>query len=331
MGKQMNRRQLIALLGGTAAAWPLAARAQQPKMPVIGYLHSATSDTVAHFVVAFRNGLHETGYVEGRNVAIEYRFAEGQYDRLAPLAADLVRRQVAVIVASGGDPPVLAAKAATATIPIVFISSTDPVKLGLVASYNRPGSNATGVNVLTSMMAIKRLELLRELAPQDAVLAALVNPDSPSAETQSSDLQDAARTSKQKLIVLTASTESDIDVAFTTLIQQQIAGLLVDTDAFFLSRRNQFSALAARHRVPTIYAQREFVAEGGLLSYGASLADVNRQLGVYAGRILKGAKPEDLPVMQPTKFETVVNVKAAKAIGVTLPTSILLRADEVIE
>jgi len=327
----MRRREFITLLGGAAVTWPVAARAQQPTRPVVGYLHSATSDTAAHFVVAFRNGLKESGYVEGQNVTVEYRFAEGQYDRLAALAADLVQRKVAVIVASGGDPPALAAKAASATIPIVFISSSDPVKLGLVASLNRPGGNATGVNVFTSMMAAKRLELLRELVPQDAVLAALVNPGSPSAVTQSEDLQEAARVSKQKLIVLSASTESDIDLAFATLVQQRAAALLVDTDAFFLNRRNQFSALAAHHRIPTIYAQREFVVAGGLMSYGVSLADMNRQLGVYAGRVLKGEKPADLPVQQPTKFEFVVNLITAKVLGLEIPAKLLVLANEVIE
>ena len=327
----MRRREFITLLGGAAVTWPVAARAQQPTRPVVGYLHSATSDTAAHFVVAFRNGLKESGYVEGQNVTVEYRFAEGQYDRLAALAADLVQRKVAVIVASGGDPPALAAKAASATIPIVFISSSDPVKLGLVASLNRPGGNATGVNVFTSMMAAKRLELLRELVPQDAVLAALVNPGSPSAVTQSEDLQEAARVSKQKLIVLNASTESDIDLAFATLVQQRAAALLVDTDAFFLNRRNQFSALAAHHRIPTIYAQREFVVAGGLMSYGVSLADMNRQLGVYAGRVLKGEKPADLPVQQPTKFEFVVNLITAKVLDLEIPAKLLVLADEVIE
>lgn len=327
----MRRREFITLLGGSAVTWPVAARAQQPTRPVVGYLHSATSDTAAHFVVAFRNGLKESGYVEGQNVTVEYRFAEGQYDRLAALAADLVQRKVAVIVASGGDPPALAAKAASATIPIVFISSSDPVKLGLVASLNRPGGNATGVNVFTSMMAAKRLELLRELVPQDAVLAALVNPGSPSAVTQSEDLQEAARVSKQKLIVLNASTESDIDLAFATLVQQRAAALLVDTDAFFLNRRNQFSALAAHHRIPTIYAQREFVVAGGLMSYGVSLADMNRQLGVYVGRVLKGEKPADLPVQQPTKFEFVVNLITAKVLDLEIPAKLLVLADEVIE
>jgi putative ABC transport system substrate-binding protein len=326
----MQRREFITLLGG-AIAWPHVAHGQQSTRPVVGYLHSATSDTAAHFVVAFRNGLKESDYVEGQNVTVEYRFAEGQYDRLAALAADLVQRKVAVIVASGGDPPALAAKAASATIPIVFISSSDPIKLGLVASLNRPGGNATGVNVFTSMMASKRLELLRELVPQDAVLAALVNPGSPSAATQSEDLQEAARVSKQKLIVLNASTESDIDLAFATLVQQQAAALLVDTDAFFLNRRNQFSALAAHHRIPTIYAQREFVVAGGLMSYGVSLAEMNRQLGVYAGRVLKGEKPADLPVQQPTKFELVVNLITAKVLGLEIPTKLLARADEVIE
>ena len=326
----MRRREFITLVGGAVAS-PLVARAQQPTRPVIGYLHNATSGTAAHFVVAFRNGLKESGYVEGQNVAVEYRFAEGQYDRLTALAADLVQRRVAVIVASGGDPPALAAKAASATIPIVFGCSSDPVKLGLVASLSRPSGNATGVYVFTSIMAAKRLELLGELVPQAAVLAALVNPGSPSAVTQSEDLQEAARVRKQKLIVLEASTESDINLAFATLVQQRATALLVDTDAFFLSRRDQFSALAAHHRIPTIYAQREFVVAGGLLSYGPSIADMNRQLGVYAGRILGGAKPDDLPVQQPTKFEFAINLYAAKMLGLDIPTKLFVLADEVIE
>jgi putative ABC transport system substrate-binding protein len=282
-------------------------------------------------VIAFRSGLRETGFIEGQNLAIEYRFAEGHYDRLPELAADLVRRQVAVIVASGGDPPALAVKAATATIPIVFISSTDPVEMGLVASFNRPGGNATGVSVLTSIMVPKRLELIRELVSKDVIIAALVNPSSPSAEAQSKGLLEAAQTSNQKLIILRASTDRDIDAAFAALVQQRAAALVVDTDAFFLSRRDKFSALEAHYGIPAIYAQREFVAAGSLLSYGVSLADANRQLGVYAGKILKGAQPSDLPVLQPTKFELAINLKTAKALGLTVPPSLLVRADEVIE
>jgi len=300
-------------------------------MPVIGFLHSATFDAVAHLMIAFRSGLRETGFIEGPNLAIEYRFAEGHYDRLPELAADLVRHQVAVIAASGGDPPSLAVKAATATIPIVFISSTDPVKLGLVASFNKPGGNATGVSVLTSLMAAKRLELMRELVPKDAIIAALVNPSSPSAETQSKDLREAAQSIGQRLIMLSASTDSDIDAAFATLVQQRAAALVIDTDAFFYVRRDQFVALEARYRIPAIYAQREFIAAGGLISYGASIADANRQLGVYAGQILKGARPSDPPVLQPTKFELVINLKTAKALGVTVSNAMQLLADEVID
>ena len=327
----MNRREFISLLGGAAAAWPRAARAQQQAMPTIGFLHSATSDTVVHFVTAFRNGLRETGFIEGQNLAVEYRFAQGHYDRLPTLAADLVRRQVAVIVASGGDPPALAVKAATATMPIVFTCSTDPVKLGLVTSLNRPGGNATGVSGLTSMMLAKRLELIRELVSSDATIAALVNPSSSSAEAQSEDLLAAAQAYKQRLIVLTASTVGDIDAAFATIIQQHAVALIVDTDAFFLARRDHFSALEAQFKIPAIYAQREFVVAGSLMSYGVSLSNINRQLGVYAGRILKGEKPSDLPVEQPTKFEFVINLKTAKTLGLTVPATLLTFADEVIE
>jgi putative ABC transport system substrate-binding protein len=287
----MKRREFITLIGGAAAAWPFGVRAQQPTMPTIGFLHSATSDAVVHIVAALRNGLRETGFIEDQNLAVEYRFAQGDYDRLPALAADLVRRQVAVIVASGGDPPALAVKAATTTIPIVFTCSTDPVKLGLVASLNRPGGNATGVSGLTSMMLAKRLELIRELISSDAVIAALVNPGSSSAEAQSKDLLAAAQAYKQRLIVLTASTVGDIDSAFAAVTQQHAVALIVDTDAFFLSCHNQFSALEAQLKIPAIYAQREFTVSGSLMSYGVSLSDINRQLGVYAGRILKGESP----------------------------------------
>jgi len=328
----MNRREFISLLGGAAAAWPRAARAQQQAMPTIGFLHSATSDTVVHFVTAFRNGLRETGFIEGQNLAVEYRFAEGHYDRLPTLAADLVRRQVAVIVASGGDPPALAVKAATATMPIVFTCSTDPVKLGLVTSLNRPGGNATGVSGLTSMMLAKRLELIRELVSSDATIAALVNPSSSSAEAQSEDLLAAAQAYKQRLIVLTASTVGDIDAAFATIIQQHAVALIVDTDAFFLARHDQLSALEAQFdKNSSDLPQREFAVAGSLMSYGVSLSDINRQLGVYAGRILKGEKPSDLPVEQPTKFEFVINLKTAKTLGLTVPATLLTFADEVIE
>jgi putative ABC transport system substrate-binding protein len=327
----MRRRDFIKAIAGLAAGWPLAARAQRPAMPTIGFLHSATSDAVVHFVSAFRNGLREAGFIEGQNLAVEYRFAQGQYDRLPALAADLVHRQVAVIVASGGDPPALAVKAATATIPIVFISSTDPVKLGLVASLNRPGGNATGVSVLTSMMLVKRLELIRELVSSDAIIAALVNPSSPSAEVQSKDLLAAAQAYKQRLIVLNASSAGDIDAAFATIIQQHAGALIVDTDAFFLSRRDQFSALESQCKIPAIYAQREFAVAGSLMTYGVSLSDINRRLGVYAGRILKGETPSDLPVEQPTKFEFIINLKTARALGIDIPLKLHAFADEVID
>jgi putative tryptophan/tyrosine transport system substrate-binding protein len=325
----VKRRAFIALLGGAAAAWPLAARAQQ--MPVIGYLHSGSSSPYAHLVATFRQGLKETGYVEGQNVAIEFRWAEGRYDRLPALAADLVGRRVALIVTGGGDPPPLAAKSATSTIPIVFTSSSDPVKLGLVHSLNRPGGNVTGVHLFTSLLGTKRLELLQQLLPVSTSIAVLVNPENPNADVAATELQDAARTLGESISLVRASTETEIDAVFTTLGDRRVSALPVITDPFFLARRDQFVSLAARHLVPTIYAQREFVAAGGLISYGVSLADGYRQVGAYAGRILKGEKPADLPVVQPTKFETVINLKTAKALGLTVPDQLLALADEVIE
>jgi putative tryptophan/tyrosine transport system substrate-binding protein len=311
--------------------WPLAARAQQPAMPVVGFLASASEYGSHGFVAAFRNGLVESGYVEGRDVQVEYRWADNQYDRLSSLAADLVRRSVSVIVASGGPAAPLAAKAATSTIPIVFTATSDPVRLGLVASLNRPGGNVTGTGAFTVELDAKRLEVLRELVPKVVLIGALINPNRPDADAQSQHVQDAARAVGQQVHVLMAGSEREIDTAFTALAQQQIGALLVGADPFFSSRRNQVVALAARHTVPTVYMNRDFVATGGLASYGTNIADGYRPAGIYAAQILKGAKPADLPVIQPTKFELAINLKTAKALGLTVPPTLLARADEVIE
>jgi putative ABC transport system substrate-binding protein len=329
MATHIRRRELIVALG-SAAAWPVASYAQQPgKLPVIGYLHSGSLAPYAHLVAAFHQSLKEMGYIEGRQVAIEYRWAEGRYDRLPALAEDLVGRHVALIAAQGGDPPVLAAKSATATIPVVFTSSSDPVKLGLVASFNRPGGNVTGFWGYTSLLGAKRLELMRQLLPTNTSIAVLVNPDNPNADIDTADLQDAARALGQSISFVKARSEAEIDAVFATLGEQRVSALLVNADPFFLAQRAQFVALAARNGIIAIYAQREFVAAGGLISYGVSLADGYRQVGLYAGRILKGERPADLPVVQPTKFEMVINLKTAKALGLDVPPTLL--ADEVIE
>jgi ABC-type uncharacterized transport system substrate-binding protein len=324
----MNRRAFISLLGGTAA-WPLAARAQQPALPVVGFLNSASAAGFAARVAAFRQGLSEAGYVEGRNVAIEYRWADGHYDRLPGLAADLVRRQVAVIFANGAA--AFTAKAATTSIPVVFVIAGDPIEFGLVASLNRPGSNVTGVTNLNVEVGPKRLELLHELHPSAAVVALLVNPGSPYGETLSGAVQAAVGTLGLNLHVLHAGNEREIDAAFAKLVELQVRALVIGTDAFFNSRIEQLAALAVRHAVPTIYQYREFAAAGGLMSYGGSFTDDWRLAGVYTGRILKGDKPATLPVQQSMKAELIINLKAAKALGLTFPLSLLGRADEVIE
>lgn len=324
----MRRREFIVLLA-TAAAQSLTARAQQPT-PMIGYLHSGSPLPNAHLVDAFRQGLMESGYVEGRNVAIEFRWAEGRYDELPALAADLVSRHVAVIVTQGGDPPPLAAKSATSTIPIVFTCSSDPVKLGLVDSLNRPGGNVTGVWLYTSLLGTKRLELMRQLVPTDSPIAVLVNPGNPNAQIDMMELEGVARTLGQSVSFLKASTEAEIDGSLATLADRRVS-LLVNTDPFFLVQRDQITALAARYQIPAIYAQREFVTAGGLISYGASLKEGYHQVGAYTGRVLKGDKPADLPVMQPTKFEMAINLKVAKTLGLAVPETLLATADEVIE
>ena len=326
----MRRREFITLLGG-AVTWPLAARAQQPAMPMIGFLNGASPVPFAFFVAAFRQGLGEAGYVEGRNVAVEYRWGEGQNDRLPALAADLVGRQVAVIAATGGNAPALAAKTATTKIPIVFSGGGDPVRLGLVASLSRPGGNATGVNMFTSALEPKRLGLLRELVPSAALIAVLVNPNSPNFETQLKDLQEAARAAGQQIHILHASSEGELDTAFVTLTQLQAEAALIGSDPFFNSRRDHIVALAARYAIPAIYEWREFAAAGGLMSYGTDLAEAYRQVGIYTGRILKGDKPADLPVMQSIKFDFVINLKTAKALGLDVPPGLSARADDIIE
>ena len=326
----MKRRAFITLLGSTAA-WPLAAQAQQAAMPVIGYLHSGSPAPYAHLVATFHRGLKEAGAVEGKNFAIEYHWAEGRYDRLPALAADLVSRHVTLIVAQGGDPPVLAAKSVTATIPVVFTSSSDPVKLGLVTSLNHPGGNVTGFWPFTSLLGTKRLELVRQLVSANSSIAVLVNPDNPNAGLDMAQLEDSARALGQSVSFVRARTEAEIEAVFATLSERRVSALLVNTDPFFLARPALFVSLTARNRIPAIYAQREFVAAGGLISYGASLADGYRQVGIYAGRILQGERPADLPVVQPTKFEIAINLKAAKELGLDIPPTLLALADEVIE
>jgi putative ABC transport system substrate-binding protein len=324
----VKRRDFITLVGG-AAAWPLNARAQQPSMPVIGFLNAGSAGPFRQQIAAFREGLKESGFVEGQNVAVEYRWAEGQYERLPALAADLVRRQVSVIVTSG--PAVLAAKAATTTIPIVFSAGIDPVGLGFVASLNRPGGNITGVYHFSTGLEAKRLGLLHEMVPKAATIAVLVNPNYSEAENQLRDVQEAAVRLGVQIVVVRANAESDFDAAFSAVVQQKAAALQVCASPFFNTKRQQLVLRAARHALPAIYEWREFAEAGGLMSYGTSLADAYRQVGVYAGRILKGAKSADLPIVQSTKFEFVINLSAAKALGIEVPPTLSARADEVIE
>jgi putative ABC transport system substrate-binding protein len=326
----MRRREFISLIGG-AAALPLAGARAEPALPVIGFIHSASPSYFAQFEDSVFAGLKEAGYVLHKNVEIEYRWAEGHYDRLPALVNELVARHVAVIFAAGGTDPAKAAKAATSTIPIVFISAADPVKTGLVASLNRPGGNVTGVSLLASAIEAKKLGLMRELAPKAASIGLLVNPKYPAAKIQANEVQDAAKSLGVRLVSVSASTEVEIDAAFASFVQQSVGALLIGTDPFFNSRREQFAKLAAQHSIPVIYPQREYVVAGGLISYGPHFADGYRQAGVYLGRILAGEKPAELPVMQPTKFEMVVNLKTAKTLGLAVPPTLLALADEVIE
>ena len=323
----MRRRDLLILLGG-AAAWPLAARAQQPAMPLIGFMSGRSPDYLAD---AFRQGLRESGYVEGEGISIEYRWANGDYDRLPGFASDLLQRQVLVLVAVGGDPSAVAAKKATSTVPIVFGMGGDPVKTGLVASFNRPGGNATGYTLLTNQMEPKRIGLLHELVPSESLLGALINPSFPPAVQQLDDIQNAMRNIKLNLFVARAVSDAELETAFAAFAVQRVGAVLVAAAPFFDTRRERIIALAAQHRIPTMYQFREYAAAGGLISYGPSITDSYKQAGVYTGRILRGAKPGDLPVVQPTKFELVINSKSASALGFAIPNSIQLLADEVIE
>ena len=325
----MKRREFITLLGGAAAAWPLAGRAQQQAMPVIGFLDGQSFDL--HLMTAFRQALKDAGYIEGRNVAIYFRSADGQTDRLVTLAGDIIGRRVAVIVTTGGGAAALAAYAATTTIPIVFVNGVDPVSSGLVVSLNRPGGNATGVYIFQQVLEGKRLGLLRELVPSAASIAVLLNPTNANFQTQLRGVQDAARDLGQQVSILSASNERDLDVAFAAVNQSHAGALLVGSDPFFNNERDQVVALATRYSIPAIYEGREFAMAGGLASYGTSLSDAYRQAGVYAGRILRGEKPADLPIVQPTKFEFVINLKTAKALGLDVPPGLSASADEIIE
>jgi putative tryptophan/tyrosine transport system substrate-binding protein len=327
----MLRRDFLGVVSGAVAALPLAVRAQQPAMPVIGYLTSRSAGETAALVAAFRKGLGEAGYVEGQNITVEYRWGEGQYDRLPALAADLVERGVAVLVTTGGEPAALAAKAATSTIPIVFAVGGDPVKTGLVESFNRPGGNATGVCVLTTAPEAKRLGLLHELVPGAGVVGILIDPNYQQAEAQVQELRDAAGTINQRLHIANAGNDAELESALETLVRERADALLVSAAPFFDTRRDRIIAFVAEHRMPAIYQFREYVAGGGLMSYGVSLPEGYRQVGLYTGQILKGAKPADLPIVQSIKFEFVINLKTAKTLGLEVPAMLLARADEVIE
>jgi len=327
---KIERRAFISLLGG-AAAWPLAARAQQPTMPVVGFLCSGSLGPIVELVAAFRRGLAQTGYVERQNVAIEYRFAEGHYERLPALAADLVSRRVAVVTSVGGTVVARAAKTATTTIPIVFLIGDDPVKEGLVSSFNRLEGNITGISQIAGELGAKRLELLHELSPSATTIAFLVNPNNPNVETDSKQIEAAAHILRLRVQLMNASNDDDIDSAFSTLARQQVKALIVSNDALFTIRRERIVSLATHDAVPSIYAFREFVATGGLMSYGPNFIDAYQQVGIYTARILKGEKPSDLPIQQPTKFEFAINLKTAKALGLEIPPKLLALADEVIE
>jgi ABC-type uncharacterized transport system substrate-binding protein len=318
-------------MGGAAAGWPVNARAQQSAIPVIGFLNSASSQPWARYVAGFRAGLKETGYIDGQNVTIEFRWAEGHYDRLPAMAADLVHRKVAVLISTGGSPSVAAAKAATSTIPIVFTSGVDPIRFGYVTSLSHPGGNITGVNLFVSSLEGKRLGLLHALIPETRLIAALLNPNRPDHAVQMRDVEEAARTIGQQIHHLSASNESEIDAAFATATQLRAGAMLVGADPFFNSQRDKIIALAAGHAIPAIYEQREYALAGGLMSYGTSFTDSYRQVGIYAGRILKGEKPGDLPVVQSTKFEFVINLKTARALGIEVPPNLSAEADEIIE
>lgn len=326
----MRRREFITLIGG-AAVWPLGARAQQATMPVIGFMHTLSPEIVASYLIAFHQGLKGAGYVEGKNVAVEYRWARGHYDRLPEFAADLIRRKVAVIVAAGGDPSPQVAKAATETLPIVFTMNGDPVRAGLVESLGRPGGNATGITIFGPAAVTKRLQLLHLLVPHADVVGLLVNPDNPNAEVETKAAEAAASSLGLRIVVFHAATETEIAAAFAGMAQHQIGALLCGSDAFLSGRRPLIVGLAAQHRMPAIYYLREFVQDGGLISYGNSIPDVYRQAGAYVGRILNGEKPADLPVQQSVKFELLINLKTARALGIDVPNSIQLLADEVVE